>query len=524
MEIVAHQGDAIDSWTSQNMDWSDPDPCNPSYWYALWLAIRERCLFCGVYLKEVTETGLKGLGRTTDATGLRLWCPCGFAEGASQAVEKLRSALALIAPQYVDPDKIKTGLNLKVENEQPTDGSASLPAWSIAQGKSIDEIFYSYALLSKRFPGITEHGRTDVWTRDEGGENHKKFKAFLRDFKQCIDLLYMIGVHNVANGGFWRATVSGASESSEDFNKFNNGIILMESSLAVSGVVGNSGLPDGREYWYSTSNDSLEDAQKSIAGYLKRYPADVTTAVSNALDMASGSFPDILEATLDDGSAVWDGMSHYVYPRTDLSVLYYKTYKYVKEVNKKGDTETLYTNKTYLRYSLEASEFNSSDAGVYLQGTTLVSYIGKAKFYYSDPDDPAAPQTEIEVGPTYSAQVVLPYRKIRVLPPVSFAKNQGVKLEVYSFAWFRNDSDVKTGTFSVPPGSHICNKEMVVGDPEVISLNEDSGGFEVVLGTVDAAPSAQTPSKEAPEALSGYKARVWAFFNGKEAFKFSPSA
>ena len=543
MEIVEHILAKPDSWNFQGANWSDPDPRDARYWYAIVLALLERAAFAGYAVRRnapMDGDALQNLAiAAADATigkhcpsnlsgnDYSLWWSALFGYGGD-VIGFIRRVIGDVSIFYVDKSKLKEALNLKQTDE-------STGEWKINITRAeVYMPYYSYAVLAAKHGDITKGGRAASFYFDETARNDQA--KFLKAAKACIDDMYLV----YADRSLWNncgfVTVSSAKEDAEGYNNFDDTLESETKYLRYS-VNGVSGYPGKKGYTlsYHCGGDLYSQRNAMKQRIFATNPVSASKAVSDAVDYYKSSEPDMSGAVPNPGQGGQpvDPLSDktwYDYPRRDTYAHYERKYIYDRERNPMSDD---YYKKSGLSSEIEV-QLGYTDYGSSVQMTISVTNEGMRKFSWSEPrgeNDPEGKEYDDgqeDIGPTFSASLDGYYTEFECYAPLGFEK--GSVAELYSFAYIRNSSSEGTTEetrykFIVPEGSNISSTEMKVDDPVKFQADE-TGKFKITIGSKTKFPTDVIVPEPWPGpcySINGYYARTWLFINGSGAFKFKPA-
>ena len=543
MEIVEHILAKPDSWNFQGANWSDPDPCDARYWYAIILALLERAAFAEYDVRRNALMDGEALQKlaiaAADATigkhcpsnlsgnDYSLWWSALFGyEG--DVIGFIRRVIGDVSIFYVDKSKLKEALNLKQTDE-------STGEWKINITRAeVYMPYYSYAVLAAKHGDITKGGGAASFYFDETARNDQA--KFLKAAKACIDDMYLIYVDRSLwnNCGF--VTVSSAEEGTEGYDKFDVTLECETKYLRYS-VNGISGYPEKKRHAlsYHCGDDLYSQRNAMKQRIFATSPMSASKAVSDAVDYYKSSEPDMSGAVPNPGHGGQpvDPLSDktwYDYPRRDTYAHYERKYIYDQERNPMSDD---YYKKSGLSSEIEV-QLGYTGYGSTAHMITSVTNEGTHKFSWSEPrgeNDPEGKEYddgEEDIGPTFSASLSGYYTEFECYAPLGFEK--GSVAELYSFAYIRSSSSKGTTDetrykFIVPEGSNISSTEMEVDDPAEFQADE-TGKFKITIGSKAKFPTDVIVPEPWPGpcySINGYYASTWLFINGLGAFKFKPA-
>lgn len=544
MEIVEHILTKPSSWNFQGADWSNPDPRDARYWYAIVLALLERAAFAEYDVRRTAlmdEVALQNLAIAAADATIGKHCPSNLSGDvddlfwgqylgySGNVIGLIRRLIGDVSVFYVDKSRLKEALNLKQTDE-------STGEWEInATRAEVYMPYYSYAVLAAKHGDITKGGVAASFYFDETARNDQA--KFLKAAKACIDDMYLIHAHRSLWKNCRSVTVSSAKEDAEGYDKFDD-TLECETRYLRYEVSGVSGYPEKKRYTLSYQCDgdlySQRDTMKQRIFAIN--PVSASKAVSDAVDYYKSSEPDMSSAVPNPGRGgqpvdPLSGKTWYDYPRQDTYAHYERGYIYDKE---RDPMSNVYDKKSGSGSEIEV-KLGYTDYGSSVQMTTSVTNEGTHKFSWSEPrgeNDPEGKEYDDgqeDIGPTFSASLSGYYTEFECYAPLGFEK--GSVAELYSFAYIRSSSSKGTTTddtrykFIVPEGSNISSTEMKVDDPVKFQADE-TGKFKITIGSKTKFPTDVIVPEPWPGpcySINGYYAHTWLFINGSGAFKFKPA-
>ena len=544
MEIVEHILAKPDSWNFQGANWSDPDPCDARYWYAIILALLERAAFAEYDVRRNALMDGEALQKlaiaAADATigkhcpsnlsgdDFSMWWGSTLFGYGGDVIGFIRRVIGDVSIFYVDKSKLKEALNLKQTDE-------STGGWEINSTRAeVYMPYYSYAVLAAKHGDITKGGRAASFYFDKTARDDQA--KFLKAAKACIDDMYLIRAHRSLWKNCRSVTVSSAEEDAEGYDKFDDTLECETRYLRYS-VNGISGYPGKKRYTlsYHCGDDLYSQRNAMKQRIFAINPVSASKAVSDAVDYYKSSEPDMSSAVPNPGKGgqpvdPLSGKTWYDYPRQDTYAHYEREYIYDKE---RDPMSNVYDKKSGLSSEIEV-KLGYTDYGSSVGMTISVTNEGTHKFSWSEPrgeNDPEGKEYDDgqeDIGPTFSASLSGYYTEFECYAPLGFEK--GSVAELYSFAYIRSSSskgatDETRYKFIVPEGSNISSTEMKVDDPVKFQADE-TGKFKITIGSKTKFPTDVIVPEPWPGpcySINGYYACTWLFINGSGAFKFKPA-